>query len=502
MQQMIDQLTTVTGTQIPTILAAIGLLALGWIAALVVAGLVRNFMYRSTLDVKISGFFFPGDPLKATEIQRWTGNTFFYMIMLFVLMAVVQTLDLTQVNEPLNRFLTEVFQYLPRVMSTIFLGGIAWILATVLRTGIQKGLSAIHFDSRFQEQTGEITPSERPALSWAIAETVYWLIFLLFLPAMLGTLALDGLLDPIKHMVETLLGFLPNLLAAAAILGIGWFFARIVQRLVTNVLAGLGLDQFSARLGLAEVIGNRTISSIVGLIVYILIFIPIVVASLQALKLEAITNPASQMLGTIMGVIPDLFGASIMLTIAYLVGKILAGLATNVLTGLGFNSLLVRLGLPQEAASGLVTPSHIAGTFILVSLLLFASIEATEILGLQLLAELLSALTVFGGHLLLGLIIIGVGLYLADFAGTVIRSSQVGQAVLLATGARIAIIILTTAMALRQMGLADDIVNLAFGLTLGSLAVAFALALGLGGREIAAGELRTLVNSLKTKSKS
>jgi hypothetical protein len=41
-------------------------------------------------------------------------------------------------------------------------------------------------------------------------------------------------------------------------------------------------------------------------------------------------------------------------------------------------------------------------------------------------------------------------------------------------------------MALRQTGLADDIVNLAFGITLGAAAVAFALAFGLGGRDIAA----------------
>jgi hypothetical protein len=208
------------------------------------------------------------------------------------------------------------------------------------------------------------------------------------------------------------------------------------------------------------------------------------------------------MLGTIMGVLPDVFGAVLMIAIAYMVGKIVSGLATNVLTGIGFNSLLVRLGLPQEAASGLITPSHIAGTLILVSVLLFASIEAAEIMGLRLLAELLSNLTVFGGHLLIGLIIIGIGLYLANLAGMAIRSSKVGQAMLLAAGGRIAIIVLTMAMALRQMGLADDIVNLAFGLTLGALAIAFALALGLGGREIAATELRTLVDSLKSKRPS
>ncbi|MDH5295606.1 MAG: hypothetical protein OEW26_00560, partial [Nitrospirota bacterium] len=186
MQRIIEQLTTVTGAQIPTFLAAIGILALGWVASLAVAGLVRNLMYRSTLDVKIAGFFFPGNPTRASEVQKWTGNSFFYIIMLFVLMAVFQTLNLTQVNEPLNRFLTEVFEYLPRVISAFLLGGVAWILATVLRTGIQKGLTAIKFDARFQEKTEETIPLEQTTLSRALAETVYWLIFLLFLPAILG----------------------------------------------------------------------------------------------------------------------------------------------------------------------------------------------------------------------------------------------------------------------------------------------------------------------------
>ena len=54
--------------------------------------------------------------------------------------------------------------------------------------------------------------------------------------------------------------------------------------------------------------------------------------------------------------------------------------------------------------------------------------------------------------------------------------------------ARFAILGIVLAMGLRAMGIADDIVNLAFGLTLGAIAVAVALAFGLGGRD-AAGRL-------------
>jgi hypothetical protein len=50
---------------------------------------------------------------------------------------------------------------------------------------------------------------------------------------------------------------------------------------------------------------------------------------------------------------------------------------------------------------------------------------------------------------------------------------------------RYAVIALAVAMGLRFMGLANEIVNLAFGLILGSAAIACALAFGLGGREAA-----------------
>lgn len=58
---------------------------------------------------------------------------------------------------------------------------------------------------------------------------------------------------------------------------------------------------------------------------------------------------------------------------------------------------------------------------------------------------------------------------------------------------------LATALALQHMGLADEIVNLAFGLTLGSLAVAFALACGLGGREVAGAELKEWIQLMKKR---
>jgi hypothetical protein len=102
------------------------------------------------------------------------------------------------------------------------------------------------------------------------------------------------------------------------------------------------------------------------------------------------------------------------------------------------------------------------------------------------LAGITKDFVVWGGHVLLGLVIFGFGLLLANWAAGVVRTSDSPQAPLLSVASRITILLLAGAMALRQMELANDIVNLAFGLAIGAVAVAVGLAFGLGGRDSAA----------------
>jgi hypothetical protein len=92
---------------------------------------------------------------------------------------------------------------------------------------------------------------------------------------------------------------------------------------------------------------------------------------------------------------------------------------------------------------------------------------------------------------LLGVIILAVGFYLASLAAGAVRSSSLRGAELMGSLAQAAIVILATAMALRQAGLAEDIINLAFGILLGAVGVAIALAFGLGGRDLAARQLES-----------
>src|SRR5207237_389841 len=135
---------------------------------------------------------------------------------------------------------------------------------------VLRALTAVALDERLSAGAGTPPPAGRP-LSRSVAEAVYWLVFLLFLPAILSTLGLTGLLLPVQHMIDLLLGFLPHLLAAGLLLVIGWFVARLVQRIVTNLLAAAGVDSFGERSGLSAALGAQRLSGLIGLVVYILI---------------------------------------------------------------------------------------------------------------------------------------------------------------------------------------------------------------------------------------
>ncbi|MBI3287632.1 MAG: mechanosensitive ion channel [Chloroflexi bacterium] len=499
MQDVITQFLQQIVPYVPRLVAASVILIVGWLVAVVGSAIARGALRRTTRDVRVARWIAGEGGTSAVAVERWGGRGVFWLIMLFVLVAFFQTLGLTLITEPLNELLKQVFQYAPRVVGAGLLLLVAWIVATVLRLVVSRVLDAAKVEERLGGLAG-MEEEERVPLAQTIGDAVYWLVFLLFLPPLLGALAVQGLLGPVQGMIDQILRFVPNLFAAGLVLVIGWFVARIIQRIVTNLLASLGTDRLSKQVGLAQVLGQQTLSGLVGLLAYVFILIPVLITALEALRLEAITQPASDMLRAILGAVPAVFGAFLVVSIAYVVGRVVSGLITNLLTAFGFNKVLTWLGLGKEPAKGERTPAEIGGYLVLVAIMLFAIIEALRLIGFDLLAELVAQFLVFAGQVVLGLIILAIGLYVANLVARTVEATRVAQAGLLAIAARVSILVLAGAMALRQMGLANEIITLAFGLVLGAIAVAVALAFGLGGRDIAARELDGWLESAKSRS--
>jgi hypothetical protein len=332
---------------------------------------------------------------------------------------------------------------------------------------------------------------EQISISQSLATAVFWFVFLLFIPGVLEALGISAVATPIQSIFDQAVGFIPNVLGAALVLIIGWFVARILRQILTNLLAALGVDRIGERVGLS---GERSVSKLVGTFVYTLILLYTIVSALENLQIEAVSGPATRMLDTITNAIPNILGAALVLIISYFIGRLIANLITDLLAGIGFDGVPARIGLNL---TGTRTPSQIVGYLILIAIMLFAAVSAAELLGSTFLADILTTFVGFLGQLVLALIILGIGIYLANLARSVVLSAGGENAAFMASVARVAILVLAGAMALRQLGIADDIVNLAFGILLGALAIAAALAFGLGSRDVAGREVERFVSSLR-----
>ncbi len=492
---LMDQIFQAFGPFGPNLVGAVVVLIAGWLIALIVSRIVGKALQKTGLDKKIAAKVLGDEKAQSIEPHRWISKIIYYVLLFFVLIAFFQILGLTLVAQPLNQLLNIVFAYIPKLFAALVLAIVAWVVATVLKKLVLRVLTAAKVDQSLGARAG-LEKAEMP-LSQTAAEIVFFLVLLLFLPLILNALDLAGLLVPLELMIGKILGYIPHLFAAAIILLIGWFIARIIQKIVTSLLLAVGTERLSERIGLSRVLGKVGLSGLIGLVVYILILIPVLIAALDALAIDAITVPVSNMLNQILGILPALFGAALVLAVAYVLGRVIAELVVKLLEGMGFDSMPKWLGCSWEPAEGAKTPSQIVGYFVLASIMLFALIEASQILKFALLAEIIYEFTVFAGHVMMGLIIFAIGVYLANLAYKAVIGSGMTSAKLAANAARLSILVFAGAMALRQMGLANEIINLAFGLLLGAIAVAVALAFGLGGREIAAEEIRKWLESMR-----
>ncbi|HEY9646964.1 MAG TPA: mechanosensitive ion channel [Chroococcidiopsis sp.] len=524
MNQFLDTLGSQLGGFLPSLMGAIAILILGWFVATIVASVTRNVLKRTDIDSRLAPLFTgqtaSGQTASPLPLANWIATAVYWIIMTFVLVAFLNALNLEVVSQPLNNFLQQIFSYLPKVGGAVVLLAIAWALATVSKLLVTRGLERFHLDEQLAQQTGNTSAESPFLLNETLGNALYWFIFLFFLPLILDALDLQGPLQPVQNLLDSILSVLPRLFTATIIGAVGWLIARIIRGIVTNLLATTGADRLGAKFGLSAESGAVSLSTLTGTVVYVLVLIPTAIAALNALAIEAISAPAVLMLEDIMRRIPQVLTAALVLVVFYVIGKFVAELVTNLLTSFGFNNVFTWLGLPSvplipatapETAAPTDatdpvggspaprgrTPSEIIGAIAWIAIILFGAVAASEVLQFAEITTIVRAILRISAQVLSGVVVFAVGLYLANLAFGLIASSGNRQARILGQSARIAIIALVGAMALQQMGVATNIVNLAFGLLLGAIAVAIALAFGLGGRDIAAEQIREWLSAFK-----
>ncbi len=313
-------------------------------------------------------------------------------------------------------------------------------------------------------------------LAQPILSLIKAVLTIFVLMAVLQHFGLTDVLAPLKNMVDQFLAAVPRIIGAGVVAYAGWVIAKIVSELV-----GVGLGSVDQQLALRTGNEDLKVSKFGSAFIFGGILLPIFVAALGVLNIPSITVPATGMINELMAAVPNIVGAGIILLVTYFVAKFVVYMLTGLLDGMGVNELPAKLGV-DSLFSESFTANKLVGSAIMFFSMLTATTAAINTLGISVISDIFAKVLEFGGGILVGGVILVIGNFLSSLAHQkLVNSGNAG----LANIARIAILGLVLAMGLRSMGLADNIVNMAFGFTIGAVAVATALAFGLGGRDAA-----------------
>jgi len=381
----------------------------------------------------------------------------------------------------MGAFLDGLFGGLWGVVKAVLILLLAFIVAAVAKALVGKAITKTKLSSLF----GKLDAAGGVNAAAFIGKLVQLLVFLLFVPGIFESLGMYDVSSPILGLLDTLWGYLPNLLAAGLVLWIGFFIARLVRELLIPVFNKLKINRLQEKAGIT-VEDSGKLSNTLAYIVYVLILIPIIITALQVLHIEAISTPAIHMLDMIFQYIPAIISALVIIVIGCMVARLCGNIVANLIASSGLDA---KLAQNLDKSGSRFVLSKAAGTVVNVVLVVFFVVESFGVLHLTVLSDIGGAVIGYLPYVLAAVLILA-ACYLANAAvqKALLKSGHKAAAL----GCKIAIYGLGIFMVLSELGIAAELVNAAFILIVAAAAVAFAVSFGIGGRDFAGRTLKKL----------
>ena len=491
MQNFFKQLwQMIVESNLLNVIGAIAILVIGWLIALTaskkISAIIHKLNDRKT--VLPDGTEVP----KINNSDTFAGKIIYYIIMIFTVLGCFSVLKMNAAAEPLKDFASTVATYAPNIAGALLLAVIAWIVAGVIRSVVKTALLKSKLNEQLAKQIGA---ADQDTVAEYTAKTCYYTVFLFFLPAILNALKIYGITAPLQSMFEKVLSYIPHLVAAAAILAVGLFVAGIVRRAVAGLVVISRLNAIGESAGVSKFFGGSGLAGMVSIVAYILVAIPVVISALTALQIKVLSDSVAGFFNKLLNATGDIIGAALIIFVAVLAAGFAASLVTQLTAAFGLDRFLETLGFKSGEKEN-AAPSVIVGKLTFITIIAMAVLAACEILEFTKLAELIRGFIRFGGNVLLSIVVLLIGIWLANFAAAAIK----GKCNDLVTGTvRICVIVLTVALAVSNLNIGDSIVQIAFTLILGAACVAAAIAFGIGGRETAAALLKSWMDKIEKK---
>lgn len=366
---------------------------------------------------------------------------------------------------------------------------IAFIVASIVKSLVLKLIDKTKLQDVLTKADTEGKPGSAREF---IGKLVYLLVFLLFVPGIFSALGLGNVMAPVSHILDTIWGYVPNVVAAAIVLVVGNLIAKLVRQLLVPVFDKLNIDKLQEKAGI-EVKNADKLSNTLAYIVYVLILIPTVVMALNVLNITVISIPAVSMLNSVIGFIPNIVIGLIIIVIGCMIGKLAGQIVTKLIASAGLDAKLQ--GLLDNNNQKFVL-SKVTGGVVYAVVVIFFVVEGLNVLKLDVLTDIGADIIGFMPTALAAVLILAATMIVSSMVEKAMRKSGMNS---YAVVAKIAIIVVGVFMILSELGIAAAIVNEAFTLIVAAVAIAFAIAFGIGGKEFAARTLKKLEEKKEEK---
>jgi hypothetical protein len=363
----------------------------------------------------------------------------------------------------------------PQVVGAIIIMAVAYILALVVRAVLGAAIDRIPFVANANRKK-----AAEKSIGGSIGSAGFWIVILIGLVMALERLGMKSVSDSIRVTIDQIFAYLPQIIGATITFFVFVIVARVARQAVTATLEVAHADELPKKIGLAA--GPVAITSMLGAIVFALIIIPGGVAALEVLDIDAITVPAIAMLNSVMSAIPDIAVAAIIIGIFALIAKFVTDLGKKILPNTGIDGAVAKLGLLDEADSG-ITASTIVAQIAGLIILLLGLIQGMKTLGFEPLTEALDIVLSIGSSILFGSVIILAGVLVSGVVAKAMTATGGAASDLVAKIARYIIVVLSVILGVSRMGLDPSgsfITDAALIILIGT-ALAGGIAFGLGG---------------------
>ncbi|MBX3117788.1 MAG: mechanosensitive ion channel [Fimbriimonadaceae bacterium] len=490
----------------PRVLIGLVLLFVGWVIAKVSQRVVLSTCRRLGADKPFESSLkdISGLVPETKRPSALAGLVTFWILMLLVFIGFFSAMNLQMVAEPLTNLLNKVGSGIPNLLGAIVLLSVGWVVATLLKGLVLKGLGRIEADNRLKD-LGLLTPemTEKKRFSQVVGLFIYGLVILLFAQSALELIGLQLVASTVQGLVDSAASILPNLLSASVILFAAFLIASVVRTIVKSGLESTNIDKYGSHVGFTNgepaseegvpTPPKRTLSGVISHLCFWLIMLFAFPAVLDHLELTPMVEPLREVWSKVFAALPNIGAAFLIVLATYFAVRIFAPILRGLLEGLGVDNLLGKVGLVkmQETVDSdrvRLSPSEIVTRTVIVVVALIVTQEVLHTLQMVYLADMVQNVVNYLPNVLVAVVVLGVAMRLGAIAGELAENAASGLedsvAKTLGVVTRASVFVFGITMALTQLGVGGQVVEGSVLLIIGGVSLAFAISVGLGAKPV------------------